>query len=105
MFRGARWRIGPLARLLVDGIDIVVGSRRSQTFDTEPFLAVGIDVTRYKIVALKSSHHFRGCFQDLAAKIITTDPPGLTTHRINGFARENLRHSVWPLDAETQYDQ
>ena len=104
MFRGARWRIGPLARLVVDGVDIVVGSRRSQTFDTEPFLAVGIDVTRYRIVALKSSHHFRGGFQDLAATIITADPPGLTTHRIGGFPRDNLQHDVWPLAAETQYD-
>jgi microcystin degradation protein MlrC len=103
MFRGARWRIGPIVRLVIGGVDVVVGSRRSQTFDTEPFLAVGIDVTRYRVVALKSSHHFRGGFQDLAAEIITADPPGLTTHRINGFERQNLKHAVWPLNAETEY--
>jgi len=29
------------------------------------------------VVALKSSHHFRAGFQDLATAIITADPPGL----------------------------
>jgi microcystin degradation protein MlrC len=41
----------------------IVASRRSQTFDPEPFLAVGIDVNRYRIVALKSSNHFRAGFK------------------------------------------
>lgn len=36
MFKGAPLHLGKLARLVVDGIDIIVGSRRSQTFDIAP---------------------------------------------------------------------
>lgn len=45
---------------------MIVASERSQTLDSEPFAVMGIDVSRYKIVALKSSNHFRAGFQDLA---------------------------------------
>ena len=59
MSAGVRASLGPSARLVVDGVDVIVGSRRQQTFDPELFLLHGIDVRRCKIVALKSSNHFR----------------------------------------------
>ncbi|MFU8817120.1 MAG: M81 family metallopeptidase [Pseudomonadales bacterium] len=104
MFKGAPLNLGPMARLVVDGVDIIVASRRSQTFDPEPFLAVGIDVRRYRYVALKSSNHFRAGFQDVASAIITADPPGLTTHRIEIFPREHAPGPLWPVDENASYD-
>lgn len=97
MGKGSPLNLGPVARLVAGGIDIVVASRRSQTFDSEPFLAVGIDVMRYDIVALKSSNHFRAGFSDLAGTIITADPPGLTTHHIEIFERHHATQPLWPL--------
>ncbi|MCH8141039.1 MAG: M81 family metallopeptidase [Proteobacteria bacterium] len=44
MFKGAPLNLGPMARLVVDGMDVIVASRRSQTFDIEPFLAVGTTI-------------------------------------------------------------
>ncbi len=100
MFRGAPLNLGPMARLqpAESGVEIIVASRRSQTFDPEPFLALGMDVHRYRYVALKSSNHFRAGFQDLASAIITADPPGLTTHHIEVFPRQRCNRSLWPLD-------
>ena len=103
MVKGASLHLGPMARLVVDGIDIVVASNRSQTFDIGPFLAVGIDVTAYPIVALKSSNHFRAGFQDLAGTIITADPPGLTTHHIEIFDRTRAPGPLWPIDPGAEY--
>lgn len=103
MFKGAPLNLGLMARLVVDGMDIVVASRRSQTFDCEPFLAVGIDVTRYRYVALKSSNHFRGCFQDLAGAIVTADTPGLSTHNIGVFPRHRSAARLWPIHPDAQY--
>ncbi|MFT7688515.1 MAG: microcystin degradation protein MlrC, partial [Candidatus Azotimanducaceae bacterium] len=103
MGRGAPIHFGKLARLVIDGIDIIVGSRRSQTFDPGPFEAVGIDVMTYPIVALKSSNHFRAGFGDLAAKIVTADPPGLTTLHIEVFPREEASYPLWPIDEDAQY--
>ena len=101
--KGSPMDYGKLARLSVDGIDIIVASRRSQTLDTEPFLAVGIDVTRYDYVALKSSNHFRAGFGDLAGTIVTADPPGLTTHHVEIFPRANAPGPLWPVDDEARY--
>ena len=103
MFKGAPINLGPMARLVVDGIDVVVASVRSQTFDPEPFLALGIDVRRYRIVALKSSSHFRAGFKDVAGAIVTADPPGLTTHPVEMFPRLQNTGALWPLDARTRY--
>jgi microcystin degradation protein MlrC len=92
-----------MARLVIDGIDVIVASRRSQTFDPEPFLAVGIDVNRYRIVALKSSNHFRAGFKDVAGAIVTADPPGLTTHHVEVFPRQRTSTALWPVHAEAAY--
>ncbi|XOV82493.1 MAG: M81 family metallopeptidase [bacterium] len=103
MFKGAPLNLGPMARLVIDDMDVVVASRRSQTFDREPFLAVGIDVQKYKYVALKSSNHFRAGFQHLASRIITADTPGLTTHKIEIFPRQKARRRLWPIDPQASY--
>ncbi|MCR9259588.1 MAG: M81 family metallopeptidase [Pseudomonadaceae bacterium] len=103
MFRGAPINIGPMARLVIDDMDVVVSSRRSQTFDREPFLAVGIDVHRYKYVTLKSSNHFRAGFQHLASQIVTADTPGLTTHQIEIFPRQKTKRRLWPIDSQASY--
>ena len=103
MFQGVRTSYGPMARLQAPGIDILVGSERSQTFDTEVFLLNGIDVTKYKIVALKSSQHFRAGFGQLAAEIITSDAPGLTTERVEAFERTRPAGPLWPKDPSATY--
>ena len=105
MFRGAPLKLGPLARLEINGLDVVVGSRRSQTFDKEPFLAVGIDVMRYDVVALKSSNHFRGCFQNIAQRIVTADPPGLSTHNIGVFPRQATARAFWPMNEQATFPE
>ena len=103
MFKGAPKDLGPMARIEVGGIDVIVASNRSQTFDPEPFLALGIDVSRYKFIALKSSHHFRAGFKDVAAAIVTADTPGLCTHKIDIFARKRTQRPLWPVDAAATY--
>ena len=103
MFKGMPLHLGPLARLQIAGVDVVVGSRRSQTFDKEPFLATGIDVMRYDLVALKSSSHFRACFQSIAHDIVTADPPGLSTHNISVFPRQSTAKAFWPIHPEASF--
>jgi microcystin degradation protein MlrC len=95
---------GPTARLLIDGVDVIVTSKPYQTLDPEVFLLHGIDVTRYKVVALKGSNHFRAGFRDIAARIITADSPGLTTQRVEVFERRHAPGPLWPLDADATYD-
>jgi microcystin degradation protein MlrC len=52
---------------------------------------------------LKSSNHFRAGFQDIAAEIITADPPGLTTHQIEVFPRQRSTQALWPIDDRADF--
>lgn len=103
MSRGALINLGPMARLQVGGIDILISSVRTQTLDPEVFLLHGIDISRSKIVALKSSAHFRAGFQAIAKDIVTADPPGLTTLDVGYFARARSPRPIWPLDEDAVY--
>jgi microcystin degradation protein MlrC len=71
--------------------------------DPEPFLLHGIDVTRCRIVGLKSSAHFRAGFAGIAKHIVSTDPPGITTSNLSSFPYRRLRRPVYPLDREAAY--
>ncbi|HTO56081.1 MAG TPA: M81 family metallopeptidase [Myxococcota bacterium] len=103
LLAGVELDLGPMARLRIGGIDVLVSSRRQQTFDDEVFRSHGIDVRRMKIVGLKSAHHFRAGFEGLASAIVTADGPGLTTQRIEVFPRERTPRPIWPLDPEATW--
>lgn len=98
MGAGTIVRLGKMARLVIGNVDVIVSSVRSQTLDSEVFLLHGIDVTRYRVVALKSQQHFRGGFADLAGTIIRTDTPGFTTSNLSLLPFQRITRPIWPLD-------
>ena len=101
MLGGARANYGPMARLQVggrDGLDVLVGSRRSQVFDREVFTLNGIDVNTRDLIVLKSSQHFRAGFASFAKDIVSADSPGLSTLRIENFVYHRLDGPRYPLD-------
>ena len=103
MGQGSRINLGPMARLVIGDVDVIVGSERTQTLDPELFLLHGVDVTRYKIVALKSQQHFRAGFDPVAGKIIRTDPPGSTTSNLAALPYARIQRPIWPLDEAATY--
>lgn len=96
MLAGVRANLGKSARLTIGNVDVIVTSRRNQTFDAEVFILHGIDVRASSIVGLKSSQHFRAGFRDLATKIITADSPGLTTLDVTVFEHPAADGPLWP---------
>ncbi|MGG1663427.1 M81 family metallopeptidase [Brevibacillus sp. NRS-1366] len=98
MGQGGRVDYGNSVRLQIDGVDVVVCSVKSQVLDEQIFQIHGIDVTQYKIVALKSSTHFRAAFEPISAKVITVDSPGLTTLNFRFFQYERANRPIYPID-------
>ncbi len=98
MGAGSEEDLGRMARLVIGNVDVLVASIRAQTLDAEVFLLHGIDVTRYRIVALKSTQHFRAGFAHLAGTIIRCDPPGFTTSNLAQLPYRRVRRPIWPLD-------
>lgn len=104
MGRGGQRDLGKMARLVVDGVDVIVGSESNQTIDPELFLLHGIDVSRYKIIALKSQNHFLAGFEPLAARIIRTDPPGWTPGNLLSLNYQRIQRPIWPLDSDVTWE-
>jgi microcystin degradation protein MlrC len=103
MWRGLSVDLGPCARLQIRGIDVIVSSSRQQVLDDEIFLLHGIDVRRRRIVALKSSQHFRAGFAHLASAIVTANAPGATSLDLHALSHQRVSRPLWPLDADAAY--
>ena len=73
---GRKVDLGKTALLTIGGVDIVVASHRMQAFDQDIFRHLGIEPRERKILALKSTCHFRADFMDIASKILIVLAPG-----------------------------
>jgi microcystin degradation protein MlrC len=104
MGAGTQVDLGPMARLVIGNVDVIISSVRTQTLDQEPFLLHGIDVTRYKVVCLKSQQHFRAGFEHLAGEIIRCDTPGATSSNLDTMPFERIQRPIWPLDRDVKND-
>ena len=96
-------KLGKTVRVRVGNVDIIIASVRAQTFDDGPFLITGADINDYRYVALKSTQHFRGYFQNKAATIIPCDPPGLSTSDLTAFTYKKIPRPVYPLDEDVTF--
>ncbi len=69
--------LGPSALIRVSsGVQVIVVSRKMQALDQSLVRHVGIEPSSCRILALKSSVHFRADFQPIAAEVIVAAAPG-----------------------------
>jgi microcystin degradation protein MlrC len=69
--------LGPTALVSpAPGIRVIVTSRKMQAYDQALFRHLGIEPAAQKILALKSSVHFRADFQPMAAAVLVIAAPG-----------------------------
>ncbi|WP_137124263.1 M81 family metallopeptidase [Roseomonas sp. HF4] len=69
--------LGPSALIRVaPGVRVVVVSRKMQAHDQALFRHIGIEPAEQRIVAVKSSVHFRADFQPIASEVIVVTAPG-----------------------------
>jgi microcystin degradation protein MlrC len=98
MMRGLEGRLGPTAVLDVDDVKIILISLRWQTLDPEMLRVVGIDPGRERLIAVKSTIHYRAAFEPLAHAIVEVDAPGLSSSNLARFAFQRVRRPIFPLD-------
>jgi microcystin degradation protein MlrC len=93
-YRGNRMQLGPMALLRIGGVVIVVASRKQQAADQAMLGHLGIEPSQQRILALKSSVHFRADFQPIAGEILIVAAPGANPvdHRV--LAYRNLRKGL-----------
>ncbi|HRO61030.1 MAG TPA: MlrC C-terminal domain-containing protein, partial [Burkholderiaceae bacterium] len=79
MFRGFRMNLGPMALLRSEeapGVRVVLASSKCQAADQQMFRHLGVEPARERLVALKSSVHFRADFQPIAREVLVVQAPG-----------------------------
>jgi microcystin degradation protein MlrC len=76
MLAGAEMDLGPTALLETGGVRVVIGSKPIQTMDQSMFRHLDIEPSREKIIAFKSSIHFRNDFQDILSVVLPVISPG-----------------------------
>jgi len=97
MFNGFRMRLGRMAALrsrAAPGVRVVLASVKCQAADQEMFRHVGVEPRRERIVALKSSVHFRADFQPIAREVLVVRAPGPALADPAEFKWTRLRRGV-----------
>ena len=97
MFKGFRMTLGSMALLRstsAPGVRVVLASRKVQAADQEMFRHVGIEPVEERILALKSSVHFRADFEPIAKEVLVVKAPGPALADPTEFKWTKLRKGV-----------
>jgi microcystin degradation protein MlrC len=94
LYGGARMEMEPLVLLRHGNVRIIVASKKVQAADLAFFRHLGVEPTEQRILALKSSVHFRGAFQPIAAEVILCQAPGPMVMDTAALPFERLRPNV-----------
>jgi microcystin degradation protein MlrC len=107
MFKGFRMQLGNMALLRsksAPGVRVVLASRKCQAGDQEMFRHLGVEPRRSRILALKSSVHFRADFEPISKEVLVVKSPGPALADPTEFAWTRLRKGLRlrPLGAAFQ---
>ena len=91
MYRGNRIALGPVALLEQAGVKVIVAPRKMQASEPGLLLHLGLTPEAQPIIAVKSSVHFRGAYQEMARAILTGLAPGLVEADLG---RLDYRHAL-----------
>ena len=97
MFKGFRMTLGNMALLrsrAAPGVRVVLASRKVQAADQEMFRHVGVEPRTQRIMALKSSVHFRADFEPIAKEVLVVKSPGPALADPAEFKWTKLRKGV-----------
>lgn len=105
IYAGRTALMGPTAAVRIGDLTMVVCSRRIQCADPAFFEHLGIDLSSFATLTVKSRGHFRAGFDEWYpdASVIEVDAAGLTSPVLERFPWKQLPRPVWPLDRETTW--
>ncbi|MGJ7562945.1 M81 family metallopeptidase [Variovorax sp. GB1R11] len=89
--------MGDCALVEVDGIEIVLITRRNQAMGTDLFTQLGCDLAAKKIVVVKSSQHFYASYSKVAKHVIYAGAPGAVTLDLTTLPYRKARLPKWPI--------
>jgi microcystin degradation protein MlrC len=96
-YNGFALNLGPMALLrscAAPGVRVALASKKCQTADQDMFRHLGVEPKTQRLVALKSSVHFRADFQTIAREVLVVRAPGPALADPADFPWTRLRHGM-----------
>ena len=96
-YRGLRLNLGPMALLRsreAAGVRVLLASKKCQTADQDMFRHLGVEPKSQRMIAVKSSVHFRADFQPIAKEVLVVRAPGPALADPAEFGWTRLRHGM-----------
>jgi len=91
---------GDSVALNCNGIDIIVNSLRTQVFSPMVFTNFGIDISKKRMLVVKSTQHFYAAYAPIASEVIYMAAPGAISPRFTEipFKQVDLNKFPWVDD-------
>jgi microcystin degradation protein MlrC len=99
-FAGMTLSLGDAVAVRAEGIDIVLNTVRMQVVSPDAFTALGIDPRERRVVAVKSSQHYRAGFGPIAAEILDVGTPGAIRPDFASIPLRRVQRPKWPFDED-----
>ena len=97
-FGGGSNQLGTSAALHgPNGVDVVIISKRTQTFSPHVFTNVGIDPLQKQILVVKSMQHFYAGFVPIAKRILYVAAPGALVPDFKLLDYHKARRDLWGI--------
>ena len=95
-FGTATAAMGDTAWVSASGVDLVLNTVRTQTFNPDAMTNLGLDPRTHKVVIVKSAQHFHAGFAPIAREIIYVAGPGVVAPDFAEIPLTKLDRPLWP---------
>jgi microcystin degradation protein MlrC len=97
---GGRSDCGASAWISAAGLDLVLISRRQQTFAPDAFTGLGLTLHDKRAVVVKSSQHFQAAFAPIARRVMYLAGPGALSFDYAALPYQRRTAPYWPRVAD-----
>jgi microcystin degradation protein MlrC len=91
--------IGDVAALQIEGVTVIVNSKRSQCHSRDCFTKLGVDPGTKKIVVVKSMQHFHAAYAPIASEVVYVAAPGALVPDWSLLPYTKVDKGQWPFVA------
>lgn len=95
-FGGGLWEMGTAVWIDAGAIHLVINTIRTQTFHAEAFTQLGIDLTRFRVIVVKSAQHFHAGFAHLTSRILYVATEGTVAPHFTTLPLSRAGRPLWP---------
>ncbi len=97
---GGRAAYGPSVWVSAEGVDLVLTTKRQQTFAPDAFTGLGLTLHDKSVVVVKSSQHFHAAFAPIARAIHYISGPGALSFDYASLPYTKRTRPFWPKVAD-----